>query len=451
MGQNSNSGPATVLACAQMGGQRDAGLVRALGPLGLATSIISMTVGAGIFAVPSALAVSLGPYAPLAFLASALGMGAVAICFAEGGSRLPTSGGVYGYVEAAMGPLAGYVAGTLLWVGDILAMASVAAALADVAAALAPVTLVMLVRATVIIGVIGFVAAVNVGGVTRGARLVTVAMALKLVPLVVFIVVGAAAVHGANFSTPPAWKPEGLGRALILAAFALSGMETILCASGEVARPTRTIPLALGIALASVTILYVAIQLIAQGILGSALTHSPAPLADAMSRLGPGLHVLMLAGTAFAMLGTIAGDILGTPRMVFAFARDGLLPRALGRVHPRTHTPYVAILSYAALAMILALTGSFAELAVLATMATSGLYAVGCIATWLLTRRGVALAGEPLNFRWLGAAAVMGVGSMLLLIGLGSRSEIMGVAVLIGVSALVYLVQTRIIIASNPT
>ena len=312
-------------------------------------------------------------------------------------------------------------------------------------------TLVTAVRTAVIVGVIGAVAAVNVGGVTHGARLATAATALKVLPLIVFVVVGAATVHGANFSTPPAWKPEGLGHAVILAMFALFGMETALCASGEVARPARTIPLALAIALASVTLLYVAIQLIAQGILGSALTHSPAPLADAMGRLSPGLRVVMLAGTAFALLGMIASDILGTPRMLFAFARDGLLPRALGRVHPRTHTPYVAILSYAALAIILALTGSFAELAVLATLATAGLYVAGCVATWLLARRGVALAGAPLNFRWLGAAAVIGVGSMLLLIALASRSEIMGLAVLIGVSALVYLVQTRIVVASSPT
>ena len=434
-----------------MGGQRDAGLVRAVGPLGLAASTVSMMIGAGIFAVPGALATSLGPYAPLAFLACAVGIGAVAICCAEGGSRMPTSGGIYGYIEAAMGPLPGYVAGTLLWVGDILAVASVAAALADVAASLVPTALVTVARTSVIVGVIGAVAAVNVGGVARGARLVTAATALKLLPLVVFVVVGAAAVHGANFTASPAWKPEGLGRAVILAMFALTGMETALCASGEVARPARTIPLALAIALASVTLLYVAIQLIAQGILGSALTHSAAPLADAMGRLSPGLRVLMLAGTAFALLGMIASDILGTPRMLFAFARDGLLPRALGRVHPRTHTPHVAILSYAALAIILALTGSFAELAVLATLTTAGLYVAGCVATWLLARRSVALAGAPLNFRWLGAAAVIGAGSMLLLIALGSRSEIMGLAALIGVSALVYLLQTRIVVASSPT
>ena len=408
-------------------------------------------IGAGIFVVPSLLAASLGPYAPLAFIACAVAIGAVAMCCAEGGSRVPTSGGIYGYVEAALGPLPGYVAGTLLWVSDVLGIASVAAALADVSASLLPATFVTVARTSVIVGVIGAVAAVNVGGVTRGARLVTVATALKLLPLVVFVVVGAAAVHGANFSSPPGWKPEGLGHAVILAAFALTGMETSLCASGEVARPSRTIPLALAIAFASVTLLYVAIQLIAQGVLGSALTHSVAPLADTMARLGPGFRVLMLAGTAFAMLGMISGDILGTPRMLFAFARDGLLPRALGRVHPRSHTPYVAILSYAALAIALALTGSFAELAVLGTLASAGLYIAACIATWLLARRGVALAGTPLNFRWLGAAAVIGAGSMLVLTALASRTEIIGLATLIAVSGLVYLVQTRIAAASSPT
>ncbi len=434
-----------------MGGQRDTGLVRAVGPLGLAAATISVMIGAGIFVVPSLLAASLGPYAPLAFIACAVAIGAVAMCCAEGGSRVPTSGGIYGYVEAALGPLPGYVAGTLLWVSDVLGIASVAAALADVSASLLPATFVTVARTTVIVGVIGAVAAVNVGGVTRGARLVTVATALKLLPLVVFVVVGAAAVHGANFSTPLGWKPERWGRAVILAAFALTGMETSLCASGEVARPSRTIPLALAIAFASVTLLYVAIQLIAQGALGSALTHSVAPLADTMARLGPGFRVLMLAGTAFAMLGMISGDILGTPRLLFAFARDGLLPRALGRVHPRSHTPYVAILSYAALAIALALTGSFAELAVLGTLASAGLYIAACIATWLLARRGVALAGTPLNFRWLGAAAVIGAGSMLVLIALASRAEIIGLATLIAVSGLVYLVQTRIAAASSPT
>ncbi len=430
-----------------MGEQRDAGLVRAVGPLALAAGTISMIVGAGIFAVPSALAAAVGPYAPLAFIVCSVAMGAVAICCAEGGSRMPTSGGIYGYIEAALGPLAGYVAGTLLWVGDVLACASVAAALADVAGSLVGTPLVAVVRALTVVGVIGAIALVNVGGVKSGARLVTAAAALKLFPLLVLVVAGVAAVHSANFALPPAWKPAGVGRAIILATFALTGMETALCTSGEVARPARTIPLALGIALASVTLLYAAIQLIVQGILGSALPQSAAPLADAMGRISPALRLLMLAGTAFAMLGMIAADVLGTPRMLFAFARDGLLPRVLGRLHPRNHTPHVAILSYAVIAIVLALTGSFAELAVLATLATAALYVAGCIAAWLLARSDVALAGAPLAFRFLGPAAVVGISSMLLVILLASRTEIIGLAALIAVSAIVYLMQTRIVLA----
>ena len=97
-----------------------------------------MIVGAGIFAVPRALAASMGPYGPLALLAVASPLGRSPICFAEGGSRVPTSGGVYGFVAAAFGPLAAYVCGTLFLVACVLACGGVAAALADVIATLVP-------------------------------------------------------------------------------------------------------------------------------------------------------------------------------------------------------------------------------------------------------------------------------------------------------------------------
>src|SRR6195256_1068920 len=345
-----------------------------------------MIAGAGIFAVPAA---CVGPYAPLAFLACGFAVGAVAICFAEGGSRVPTSGGVYGVIEAAFGPLAGYVCGTLLWVCCVLACGAVAAALADVAATLFPQSLKGPVRGAVIVGVIGGIALVNIGGVARGARLVGATTTLKLAPLAIFILAGASAIHSSNFVLTVQPDAQGFGRALILAVFALVGMETSLCASGEVVQPNRTIPRALAIAMLSTTILYVAIQVIAQGILGASLATSEAPLADAMAHIHPPLRALMLVGTALAMFGWIGSDILGSPRQLFAFARDGLLPRALARLHPKSQAPHVAILSYAALAIALAL------------------------------------------------------------IALGSRQEINGLLALIGLSALVYLVQTRVALGAN--
>ncbi len=418
-------------------------MLRAVGSWGLAVSVINVVVGAGIFVLPAALASSLGSYAPLAFLACAVAVGAVALCLAEGGSRVPTSGGIYGYVSEAFGPLVGYVAGTLLWVGDILACGGIVAALAAVGASVVPSSLAAATRTVLIVGVPSAIALINIGGVARGTRLIGLATVLKLLPLLVFVLAGAAVLLAGHTLHPTAGAvlpagaalhsaaPHRIGRGLILGIFAFMGMETSLAASGEVRDPARTIPRALGAAMLSVTVLYVAIQLVAQTLLGASLATSSVPLADAMARIHPALRALMLAGAAVSMFGWLGTDILGTPRMLFAFARDGLMPRVLGRVHARTHVPHVAILTYAAVAIVLALSGTFAELAVLSSLATAALYITGCAAAWWLRHRHIAQTGAPLNFRGLGIAALVAIGCMLATIALASRAEIVGLAVLV--------------------
>jgi amino acid transporter len=129
--------------------------------------------------------------------------------------------------------------------------------------------------------------------------------------------------------------------------------------------------------------------------------------------------------------------------MVFALARDGWLPRALAGVHPRTHAPHAAIGAYAALAAGLALSGTFTELAVLSALAIAPLYIGGCAAAWTLARRRVAHAGEPLAFRWLGVAALVGTVGMLGMIALASRVEIAGLVGLLAVSAASYVPLSR--------
>ena len=422
---------------------RDRGLVRAVGTWGLAASTVNIIVGAGIFAVPAELAASTGSYAPLAFVVCAFAIGAVAICFAEGGSRIATSGGAYGYIEAAFGPLTGFVAGTFLWVGDVLACGGVAAALAETAASLVAPSWHTAVRSVIICGAVGSIAWVNIGGVARGTRFINAATAVKLLPLAVFIVVGAGAVQAVNYQTNAPLESANIGRGLLLALFAFTGMEVSLGASGEVARPARTIPRALALALLCVTLLYVAVQIVAQGLLGPQLSQSSVPLADAIARVSPMLRGLMLFAAALSMLAWLGSDLLGTPRTLFALARDGRLPRVLGRVHPRTHAPQVAILVYAAIAILLAFTGTFAELAVLATLSSTGVYILGCAAAWTLARRKVALAGVPLNFPWLGVAALIGIGTMVIAIALAAREEIIGFASLAALSIVAFWLSTR--------
>src|SRR5579885_3648376 len=115
----------------------DALLVRALGVRELAATIFNYTVGSGIFALPAVAVAHLGGAAPLAYLACAIVMTCVALCFAEAGSRVARTGGPYAYVEVALGPFIGFVAGMLLTVTGLTSGAAVAVSFAQTLASLA--------------------------------------------------------------------------------------------------------------------------------------------------------------------------------------------------------------------------------------------------------------------------------------------------------------------------
>src|ERR1051325_2914268 len=95
----------------------DSALVRVLGVWGLAAGIVNITIGGGIFRLPAGVAAAVGAAAPLVYVVCAVAMGFIVLCFAEAGSRVSLTGGLYAYVEVAFGPIVGFIAGVLLWVG----------------------------------------------------------------------------------------------------------------------------------------------------------------------------------------------------------------------------------------------------------------------------------------------------------------------------------------------
>jgi len=419
--------------------QRDRGLVQVVGPLGLAANVINIVIGAGIFVLPATIAGVIGPAAPLVYLASAIAMGAIALCFAEAGSRVPTSGGPYGYAEAAFGPFVGFVMAVFVWLSAVLGSAGIAAALMDVLAGFAPAIGTPIARGGVIVVLYVALAAVNIAGAAPGVRLVGVTTIAKLIPLVVFLAVGAFLVRPENLTIAVAPQAGDFGRAMLLAVFAFSGMETALAVSGEVRAPARSVPIGLLAAMVGVTLIYILIQIVAQGVLGADLARSTAPLSDAMAGFSPGLANLLLAGAAISMSGYLAGNALSAPRLLFAAARDGFLPSWLAAIHPRTHAPTAAIIVHLAIAAALALTGTFIELAILSTLATVGIYVLGCAASVALHRRGVATVGEPLRFRATVPAASIGIVSMLWVAAQATANEAISIAIALTLIVALYL------------
>jgi amino acid transporter len=239
----------------------------------------------------------------------------------------------------------------------------------------------------------------------------------KLVPLLAFVVLGLPHVISTNLelgTLPPLGQ---IGSAGLLLMFAFFGMESALQVSGEVAAPQRTVPRAIALGLFGIAVLYISVQLVAQGVLGSTLAApetAKAPLAAAAHLFaGTAGARLILIGMIVSTFGFMAASMLSTPRTLYALARDGFFPRPLARVHRDHHTPHVAIAVQAIIVCVIALTGTYVKLAIVASVAIVLVYLASCIAAALLRRRDIGSDGNP--FRMPAGSVVPWVASGLLL------------------------------------
>jgi amino acid transporter len=426
---------------------RESQLVRAIGTWGLAASIVNVTVGGGIFRLPGSPDVSgrLGAAAPVAYLACAVVMGLVVLCIAQAGSRVSLTGGPYAYVEATFGRYVGFLVGVLLWVIGATAIPGVAGLFADAGASLVPAVGTLAGRAVFLGVIFAAVTWINVRGVKQGTRLNVVLTVAKLLPLALLLVGGLMATKATNLR----WEhgvPGGsdLARASVILIFAYAGVESALVPSGEVRDSARTVPRAVFLAMGIVTLLYVGLQVAAQGVLGTALPGSATPLADAAGRVFGSWGVLMIsAGFMVSAFGYLSGMMLAVPRALFAFARDGILPRPLAAVHPRFHTPWVAIVAQSTLCWALAVLNSFETLAIIANVSAALVY-IGCAAAaWKLTRQPAPLDAEPFSIPGGALVPVLAIIALVFLLSAVTLREWSVLVVVLVVASVLYLVAGR--------
>jgi basic amino acid/polyamine antiporter, APA family len=359
-------------------------LKREIGAVSLALNAINLTVGSGIFVLPAIVAASLGPSSFIAYIICGVLVILIMLCYAEVGSKIITTGGSYAYVEKAFGPLAGFLVNTLFWVGfSSLADAAVINAMTDMLTAWFPIFSILYVRVILFAAIFGLLAFINIRGVKEGANFAVATTIVKLAPLIALIFVGLFSIVPANLAIKTLPGIKTIGETSLVLFFAFLGTETALTVSGEIKNPQKNIPKGIFMGVAGVLVIYMLLQFVAQGVLGNQLPlQKDAPLAALATHLiGPvGGTVILITGVV-SMFGLISGDILASPRMLFAASKDKLLPNFLGRIHPKFATPYWSIIVYSAAGFIFASASDFKKLAELASSSVLFIYLGVVLAT----------------------------------------------------------------------
>ncbi len=353
--------------------QGGAGLERAVSRWEIVGLALNDVVGSGVYLLPAAAALILGWASVWAVVAAGAAVLLLVLCFAEAGSHFDGPGSAYLYARTAFGNLVGFEVGWMTWLARVASVASLSAAFAQALTYLWPAAGTGWGRGLVIVVSLAVLTWINIVGVRFGARTAVLLAIFKILPLLLFVGVGVFYASAAKVLQTPAGNGH-LGEAALLLLYAYAGFENTAAPAGEFKNPRRDVPFALLAQIVIVTLLYTAVQWVALGILPG-LAHSATPLADASHVfLGSLGGLLLTVGGAISILGTNSNTVLTGPRYLFALAEDGFGPRALAWVHPRFHTPAMAILVQSAIALPLALSGSFVGLAALSVVARLASY-----------------------------------------------------------------------------
>ena len=417
------------------GGNVDRGLKRDIGLTGSAFLSFNGIIGASIFVTPGILHQDFGAFAPWLFPLFGLLVLLIALPFARLAARFPNSGGPVAYT-AAFGPMAAFQVGWLYYLARIAALAANANVFATYAGSLWPPLGTMAGRAAVIAVLVGMLTFVNIVGVKRAIRALDALTLLKALPLVVLALWGLS--QAANGLPPPGPPPplSALEASALVILYAFVGFENSVVPAGETRNPGRTIPRALIATIVATAALYFLVQL-AYAATMPAGPRPEAPLAAfAQALIGPAGAIILGITALASVAGNVGGSMTSTPRVTYALAAQGSLPRWFGAVSARFATPANSILFMGLAGTVLAISGSFLWLAIVSTLARLVVYAA-CIAALPRARPGAAsllLAGAGIlvcayaaaQSKWQSWAMLAGavlVGFLLYALARGQRDS----------------------------
>jgi amino acid transporter len=355
------------------------GLVRGIGRWDLVALTINIIVGAGIYGLPSRIYALTGIWSVLAYLVCAVLSTLIILCFAEVGSRFADTGGPYLYARVAFGSFVGFEVGWLLWLARLTGFSALCNLLLGYLSFFWPAAAFGWTRAAIIAVVVIALTAVNFVGVRQSALATNLFTIGKIIPLLLFVIAGLFFLNPQAFTTHAASSLSSFSKAVLLLVFAFSGFEMSVIPTGEIRDPQRNIAFALLTSAGVVALLYIMIQVACIGTLPD-LANSERPLVDAGSRfLGASGASILSVGALISVSGTLNAIMLAAPRLLFAMSEQRQLPRLLTAVHPRFHTPHVAILVSAVAMLLITLQGTFMSALTISTVIRLVAYVATCI------------------------------------------------------------------------
>ncbi len=382
-------------------------LGRRLGLWSAVAVLVGSTIGSGIFRTPAGVAQRVDDV-PLFLLAWVLG-GAVVLCgaltYSELAAAFPRSGGMYVFVREGFGPLPAFLfAWAELWIirpgaygaigitASAYTLRTLGADPAAVVLGLGPLDI----RAEQLLGAgyILVVGVVNYFGIHRGAILQNLSTAFKVGALALLVLLGFALGHpaevpeGGVFAQRAAVGLSPFLLAMVAILWAYDGWADLAFVGGEVKDPQRILPRALLIGTGTVVVLYLSANLVYLYLIPIQAMKQAELVAADVARLviGPAGVVVVSAAIAVSTFGTLNGSMMTAPRIFFAAAEDGLFPRAIARVDPRTQAPTGAVVLMVVMGMIFILIRRFTELADQFIIGIWPFYALAVAAVFVLRR-----------------------------------------------------------------
>jgi len=389
--------PVTTILAQELEAGEGPKLKRSMGVWGITALGIGAIIGTGIFVLTGkAAATSAGPAVVLSFVVAGIVSALAALCYAELASCVPVSGSAYTYVYATLGELLAWIVGWGLILEYALGAATVAIGWSGYFSDLLRATfglvipkqfstnpfdggLVNLPAAFIIL----LVTVLLVRGTQESNTVNKIIVALKLLVVVFFIVVGVGHVNPANWHPFAPFGIQGIINGAGLTFFAYIGFDAVSTSAEEVKNPGRDLPRGIIGSLAVCTVLYVIVAAILTGMVPYRLLDVPSPVSFALIHVGLGWAGAVVALGVIAGLTTVLLVMLyGQSRVFFAMSRDGLLPGFFSRVHPTFRTPYLSSLTIGVVVAAVAALGrldTVANLVNIGTLAAFALVSVGVV------------------------------------------------------------------------